>query len=311
MTDEQKNNDHQPALTTQTTDPCNTPPVPATAPNPSQTFWLIKIVDDVKQNPLNHIILIGSAFSLLLSLCAWQYCRGYFKTLGINISYSHIDNLIFTFEQISRISLIKSDTSNAIPTYFLYSGAILILLVSIIKKYWDKIEPHLKSRPDSHLTNDSDYQYWAGVFSFYLLFIFISYVLNLPAQSLLSALLILCSVLLSVVFFIYDIWIKSSKKNSYRPILWLIYFLLPFNIFYQIGKADGERIVKNDYRILDTICLSKPAQELEPGSPSGFSICGKLVYSDSQQLCIKERLATHTHCRQKDKYEVTIISNIP
>lgn len=309
MADEEVKNDATPESQTSPTTSSLPPANPAAS---GQTFWLLKILDDIKLNPLNHVVLIGSTLSILIGLCAWQYCRGYFKALGINISYAHIDNLIFTFEQISRISLIKSSSSNVtLPTYLLLGGSIIVLIVSVVRKYWDKIKHHLISRSDEQLTNDIEYQYWGTILSFYIVFISASYILNLSSVSLLSSLLIWCSIALSIVFFIYEIWTKSPNKNSHRPILWLVYFLLPFNLFYQIGKSDGEIIIKNEYRTLDTICLSKPAQEFETESKSGFSICGKLVYSDSQQLCIKERLATNTHCRQKDKYEVTIISNIP
>lgn len=275
--------------------------------------WLLKLCEDIRSKPENHVALIGATISIVVGLCAWQYCRGYFKALGINISYAHIDNLIFAFEQITRISLRKDEhTGFGVSPYVLYLVPVLIVALYLIRGKWDKLKHHFTSRPDDELQNCGDYQYWVSIVSFYGLFVASSYFLSMSVSSYLAKGLILLALFFSFIILIYEIWIKSSHRRFLRPIQWLIYALLPINLFYHLGRFDGARIINLQFRTLDTICLSKPAPEFDSDKKTkGFVTCGKLVYSDSTQLCIKERVATYPACRHKEKYETTIIPNDP
>jgi hypothetical protein len=199
-----------------------------------------------------------------------------------------------------------------LPSVLLLGGSVLFILVSVVRSWWEKLKPQLTPRSDEELRKDTDYQYWTSSFSFFTLFIAASYFLNLAISSFLSWILISATLLLSLVLFVREIWIKSPDRKAYRPLLWLLLILLPINMFYHLGRGDGEMVTKSEYRYLDTICLSTPAQELEPKEPgTGFQLCGKLIYTDSQQFCIKERNATYPVCRHREKYEATIIPNDP
>jgi len=268
----------------------------------------VKIWDDIKSKPENHTVLIGTVISVVVGLCAWQYCRGYFKALGINISYAHIDNLIFAFEQLTRLVKGKSDY-NSVGLFIV----LLVLGIVFANSIW-KFKPHYPRVRDwvvKFFPKNIRLKYWCSVIGFLFLFFISVCLLTSAISSFLAKLLICLTLLFSFYLFCIELWNESTEIRSWRLLLYLMLILGPINIFYKLGRFDGERVTKSEYRYLDTICLSKPAQEFEPTPTSGFQNCGKLLYADSQQFCIKERNVTHPICRHREKYEATIIPNDP
>ncbi len=277
-------------------------------------FSIIKtIYDDVFENPTKHLLLIGSGVSLVIGLCAWQYCRAYFKTLGIVVSYAHIDNLIFVFEQIVTVSILNEKTSFLKkPSSILYIFPIFLGCIYVVKYFKPKLLSFLKGLPRIGLLNSFDYKLGGAMLFMYVLIIACSFILGFGVQSWLSALFIFLGVGLSLIILVREILSKSLQQKFYKPILGLIIVLFPFNLFYMIGRSDAQRILNDDLRNLDTACLAKPSDEFDRTTTrQGFVVCGKLIHLDSNQICLKERVVTNPHCRQRDKYEITIIPNNP
>lgn len=271
-----------------------------------------KILADIKNHPEKHLVLIGTILSLVMGLCAWQYCRGYFDALGITISYSHVDNLVFAFQQISSIPVHLTRFNPSDSWWFLvFAGPALILGVYLIKFVNSKTFPEAKSDATSVQSVSHGNRKWIffAAVEFVVLFSGVVYLFSLSAGTYIALVPMLGVTLISFVSFVRCCWNGSFVKKPSKPIAYFLAILIAVNFFYQVGRLDGERLQSQNYRFLDTVCLSGRHEPTSKGLPSQFSLCGKLVYSDSQRICIKEIEPTFPSCRKKEQYEITIIPN--
>lgn len=285
-------------------------PFPLPPPvQPQDPGFFKKIFNEVVDNPKEHLVLLGTSFTLVTGICAWQYCRGYFKALGINISYAHVDNLLFVFEQLTQVNMYSSKFLSIKNVLMVLCASILATIALLfLRKY---LTPKLsKSKSDEELRNSNVFQIFGSILSLVAILLTTVFLLKNKNFNGASVVATACIFIYSVIVFFNEFISRSPQRKAHYGIYWFVGVLLIINVFNGIGTLDGNYVKSTKYKNLDTICLSRPANEFE-SKTSGELLCGKLIFADSSQICIQERSATYPHCRIKDKYEITLIPNIP
>lgn len=250
---------------------------------------------NIKDKPSEHSVLFGVVISFFVGMFSWQYCSGYFNSLGINISFNHIDNLIFTFKQLINIKFPVAHLEYKMPTYLFLGGVFIHVTIALYKKYLEKELVPAKERAP-------ELEYWISVVVFYPLLISMSFIFSAKPGSLLALFPPLVAIITSCGIYVKQVYRGNVGSNSWIPIIVVVVVILFFRMANELGKQDGERLRNEHYRSLHTVCLSK-LEDMK----GEFIKCGKLVYEDSSRICIKEKVPTYPICRKRDKYETTLI----
>lgn len=277
-----------------------------------------KIWSELKLNPGHHMVAIASIASVLAGLCAWQYSKGYFQTLGIPISYSPLENLIFLFDQTSKIKLGESTEGQAfgVKAYYLKFFALFVIPILLLaatqkirksKFFIKNNKPAPKDEKD-----DLHFRYSVMLISWTLLSIIITLFFSLKTQTVPSVLLVLLVLIVLIRGYLRELFAIFKRDPSFDYFYayqWLFWFVALSAAFHFAGSQDAKRLISNSYASQDSACLSYPAKEFDPKAPPGWVVCGKLVHSDSSRICLKEEESSYVNCRQKEKYEISIIPN--
>ena len=246
---------------------------------------LKKYFKEVLDNPSEHSIIFGLFFTILFGAFSWQYCEGYFSTIGINLSFNHLDNMLFTIERLASIDFYK--------VYFNYLWGILgCLLIILCSFFLQKTKPFF----EGVLKTDAS-------ISVPFLFGFISiFYVGAYYASILSLILTIFFTLLTLSFVVRDSLENKFKLKSLTPIIAFTVVIGAFQISKTLGVKDAKKAILEDFKSLQSICLSKAGD-----SRGALKVCGKLIYEDSQRICLTEPEATYPICRKRDLYETTII----
>jgi len=277
---------------------------------------LTKIVNGLKKDPLSHLAAIASLVSLFSALGAWQYSKGYFKTLGIPISYSPLDNLVFLFDQATRVSM--SDQPETRFSY-LYSGftgmLVFIALPFSCMALWrrfgatEKLKGQLLAKPGEKKLDDFGKKYWTMFFVWLLISVTLSQVLAMRVDNNVSLLLIALILFRMLWGYFKDLFRAKPELESVSSVQVGALILLFFGGAFILGKLDAKRALDSGFAFLDSACLSAPAKELSKDAPEGWVVCGKIAHMDSSRICLKEEFSDVINCRQRDKYEIAVIAN--
>jgi hypothetical protein len=280
-------------------------------PNMLKNLWR-----DIREHPGNHTVLIGALVSIATSVCAWQYCRGYFRALSINIPYVNADNLIFVFEQVTSMSISGGSSEYGLSVFWMLFAHLILIFAFLVREKaieWSrKIRKQPKSKNDSNSKKQQqiDKRYASASLGLTIIVTALIFVLNVRAVTAISSVFLVVALLTSTLILFYEI--ASGTHVPHYPISWAIIIIVLVNFFSFLGEFDGKQVKANEYRRLDTVCLSEPARELTaPKSQGGFSICGKLVFHDTKDICLKEDGVDHAQCRHREKYEITTIPSNP
>lgn len=265
-----------------------------------------KIFAEIKQKPENHIVLIFTVLTAFIGLCSWQYCKGYYQIIGIPISYSQIDNLVFLFDQLSEISFRDQDRA-AIPWYYYLIFVLSLFAIEALRFGYDFfVEKKLSKNGTATLDEN------IGSYLFPLSLLTISLALGVfytaKAGTALSKVTVMFFFTWALFRCVKQTWMKDIVSlKILMPIYIFSMLYLVVGMFRLIGEIDGKIVILSEYSNLNSVCLSDVVSNAE-SNPNGFRYCGKLVHIDSNRICLKEEGAYPT-CRQRGLYEITVIPN--
>lgn len=253
-------------------------------------------------------------FTIYFILCAWTYSVSYFKTIGIPISYSPTENLIFIFEKARNWqgSLIKEVE----PVLLVYIF-IVLLLTSLIANVILKIKKKFWGDRKSTKLSFSPYD-WSIVGPF-LKFVFSG---SQPIVSKLLTLALPIWILSSLNFSVFES--SSSKilaililiglfvtvrtdftnrnlKFSFYYVLTILVVFAPIGIIALIGKFDGlsdySKGFSNNIKVCD---YTKSDDEVR---------CGRLILNDTDRTCILFDSQKMISCQKGGNSELVFVTN--
>ncbi|MBY0370989.1 hypothetical protein K2X33_09900 [bacterium] len=274
-----------------------------------------KVFLEVKKSPTSHLLWVGSLVSLIAGVLAWQYCKGYFNALGINVSYSHLENVVFVFDQALKFSY--SELYPPLNSRFylsLYGLGPFIIIVSLLLKRslaWASTKGWLKKLPSGSTQTlkgdslfDDNHLNWISVGSFLFIFSFFR------VETMVAALSLSFFAGWACLNFVRDVWSEQDRWSSGRP--FLAFFVVVGTLVFAnyVGWLDAKRLQALNFINLDTVCLSSTLSRVGTDRRSdrgGFLQCGKLVFSDSNSICLMPPDEEHPTCYRRGHYEVTTI----
>lgn len=247
-----------------------------------------------------HPLFLLTVISVLIGFMSWEYSSGYFKILGIDNSYSHIDNLVFFFSKLIRFDIKQIIFSKVISIIFLAVTLVIGALVFVSIKYGKKIIVRF---------NNSCECFKKIVFTFGIVFVWGLFVVILGMANEGGSLLSVSFFMLMGVGVMVTLglicFFSSTEEIFHIAKSLLIVFIFVFfaNIAYELGDADARLLMNEKISDVDSICLSKKGE-------AKVERCGKLIHSNSSYYYIVFSEKKYPKSIKKGDYEVTIIPSV-
>ncbi len=251
-----------------------------------------------------RLLAIGS---VAVGLGAWQYSKGYFSALGIEVSYSFLDNLIFAFDRVVSISVKPSSSISFGVAFFLFAFLLGVANILFAYTHSGRKKANGKNSDEKEVQKSSKKRTGTFVplltFSiFYLLVFGLGFI---GGGSSLTAILMLVVLVLSLrIYFAYKDR-PEEQFNALRPAFRFLFVLAVLYGLFQVGRQDARALIKSEYVRSDTICFLDPKSSGQV--PRAFLSCGKKVYQNDTFVCARENGYDYAICRLRTNYE-TIVS---
>lgn len=241
-----------------------------------------------------HPVIFLTVILAFISFFSWNYARGYYNTLGINHTFSHIDDIIFLATNVSKIG----HMSNKINWCEFAVVSTILIGFSILNHIFNiNIENKVLSYLEEKIKFKTIIRY---IISFFILTVAILLVVeNIRREASVAGVFL---VGMTIMITIQMIWNSQTIRITKYiiPLSLIILIILLSNVFFRFGSGYAIKLRDNDYRDVDTICLSRKGRE-------GFFKCGKKIHSTNDYYYIVFGKNIYPKIIKRDHYDATII----